>query len=63
MRNNRILFSFIKRNYDQKVIDYFENPPNVGSLDKKMSSVGSGNLTSNCRVGFLWRLIKVSDQC
>merc|ERR1712151_254782 len=30
------------RTYDQKVLDYFENPPNVGKLDKKKKNVGTG---------------------
>merc|ERR1712151_1133755 len=30
------------RFYDQKVLNYFENPPNVGKLDKKKSNVGTG---------------------
>ena len=28
--------------YDKKVIDHFENPRNVGSLDKESSAVGTG---------------------
>ena len=28
--------------YHQNVIDHYENPRNVGSLDKKSSSVGTG---------------------
>ena len=35
--NNLISF-----NYHEKVIDYYENPRNVGSLDKKDSSVWTG---------------------
>jgi hypothetical protein len=32
------------RYYDQKVLNYFENPPNVGKLNKKQKNVGTGNL-------------------
>lgn len=31
-----------KRNYHENVIDHYENPRNVGSLDIKDSSVGTG---------------------
>jgi NifU-like protein involved in Fe-S cluster formation len=30
--------------YHEKVIKYFENPPNVGSLKKNKKSVGTGSL-------------------
>jgi NifU-like protein involved in Fe-S cluster formation len=29
--------------YHEKVVKYFENPPNVGSLKKAKKSVGTGN--------------------
>lgn len=37
------LFRTVRRTYDEKVINYFENPPNVGSLDKNASNVGTCN--------------------
>ncbi len=43
-RMSRLLTSHltIRRTYDEKVIEYFENPPNVGSLDKNNKNVGTG---------------------
>ena len=63
MRKFWTLLRPVIRTYDQKVIDYFENPPNVGSLDKKNPQVGSGKLKSNCGISFLWRSSKVLGQC
>jgi nitrogen fixation protein NifU and related proteins len=31
-----------RRNYDEKVIDHYENPRNVGSFDKGTENVGTG---------------------
>ena len=42
-RKTHSLLRVVKRNYDQKVINYFENPPNVGSLDKNSPNVGTCN--------------------
>ena len=30
------------RNYDQKVIDHYNNPKNVGSFDKQEKDIGTG---------------------
>jgi len=32
----------IARSYHENIIDHYENPRNVGSLDKKSASVGTG---------------------
>lgn len=40
-RKSSNLYNIVKRTYDQKVINYFENPPNVGSLDKNSPNVGT----------------------
>ena len=48
----RFLPRYVKLNrtmgrfYNQKVVDYFENPPNVGSMDKKSANVGTGTVGS-----------------
>ena len=36
----------IRRFYHQKVVEYFENPPNVGSLDKTDPKVGTSTVGS-----------------
>ncbi|KAL4510824.1 hypothetical protein ABPG72_004978 [Tetrahymena utriculariae] len=39
---NKLLVSAIQRNYHEKVIDHFEKPRNVGSLNTKAKNVGTG---------------------
>lgn len=47
--------------YDKKVIDHFENPRNVGSLDKESNHVGTG-LVGAPACGDVMKLqIQVSD--
>lgn len=36
----------IRRFYDNKVVEYFENPPNVGSLPKQDPNVGTSTVGS-----------------
>ncbi|CAL9737308.1 iron sulfur cluster assembly protein 1, mitochondrial [Monosporozyma servazzii] len=40
--NSIIISSTNKRAYHPKVIEHYTNPRNVGSLDKKLSNVGTG---------------------
>jgi nitrogen fixation NifU-like protein len=48
--------------YDKKVIDHFENPRNVGSLDKENPSVGTG-LVGAPACGDVMKLqIKVNEE-
>ena len=48
--------------YSDKVIDHFENPRNVGSMDKDKSNVGTG-LVGAPACGDVMRLqIKVTDE-
>mmetsp|Transcript_9572 Transcript_9572/g.15775 ORF Transcript_9572/g.15775 Transcript_9572/m.15775 type:complete len:156 (+) Transcript_9572:93-560(+) len=37
-----IMRKTIARSYHENIIDHYENPRNVGSLDKKSASVGTG---------------------
>ena len=71
LRHSRKLRTLIARTYDQKVINYFENPPNVGTLDKNAPNVGTckesfsyifeiANFNfSDCGFHGLWRLSQV----
>jgi len=42
MRPLRILFVRTKRGYHRNVIDHYENPRNIGSLNNKDKNVGTG---------------------
>lgn len=42
------------RLYHENVIDHYENPRNVGSLDKKKKNVGTGNKKTKPTIGNLW---------
>ena len=47
--------------YSDKVVDHFENPQNVGSLDKSASDVGTGTVGAPA-CGDVMRLqLKISD--
>ena len=37
--------------YSKKLIDHYENPRNVGSMDKESKEVGTGLVTDPARVG------------
>merc|ERR1711881_127442 len=53
--------SVVSRNYHAKVIDHYENPRNVGTLDKKSKTVGTG-LVGAPACGDVMRLqIEVDD--
>lgn len=40
--SSKLIISNARRNYHENIIDHYENPRNVGSLDKKASNVGTG---------------------
>lgn len=48
--------------YSDKVIDHFENPRNVGSLDKNNKSVGTGIVGAPACGDVMKLQIKVDDQ-
>jgi Fe-S cluster assembly scaffold IscU len=48
--------------YSEKVIDHYENPRNVGALDKKDSTVGTGLVGAPACGDVLKLQIKVNDE-
>ncbi len=48
--------------YSEKVIDHYENPRNVGSLDAKDQAVGTGLVGAPACGGVMKLQIKVNDQ-
>ncbi|GJJ79523.1 iron-sulfur cluster assembly scaffold protein IscU [Pasteurella canis] len=48
--------------YSEKVIDHYENPRNVGSLDKKDSNVGTGMVGAPACGDVMQLQIKVNDK-
>lgn len=60
-KNSNKITNLTKFSYHEKVIDYYENPRNVGSFDKKDKSVGTG-LVGAPACGDVMKLqIKVND--
>ena len=49
------------RRYNEKVVEYFENPPNVGSLDKRRGDVGTGTVGSVSCGDLLKFQVQLSD--
>lgn len=47
--------------YSEKVIDHYENPRNVGSMDKKDSTVGTGMVGAPACGDVMQLQIKVND--
>ncbi|MDO5054093.1 Fe-S cluster assembly scaffold IscU [Pasteurella oralis] len=48
--------------YSEKVIDHYENPRNVGSLDKKDTNVGTGMVGAPACGDVMQLQIKVNDE-
>lgn len=48
--------------YSEKVLDHYENPRNVGSLDKKDTSVGTGMVGAPACGDVMKLQIKVNEQ-
>lgn len=48
---NKLAVPTATRSYHENVIDHYENPRNVGSLDKNKKSVGTGmEVMSSCLI-------------
>ena len=58
---NKLFFHINKRSYHKRVIDHYENPRNIGSMDKDSTKVGTG-LVGAPACGDVMKLqIQVSD--
>lgn len=61
LTNIKFKHKLIRRFYDNKVVEYFENPPNVGSLPKNDPRVGTSTVGSVACGDLLKMQIKVGD--
>ena len=41
-RSKKLIVPFMKRSYHKNIIDHYENPRNVGTLNKNKKNVGTG---------------------
>ena len=60
--HRRIMTNNLLRSYNEKVVDYFENPPNVGSLKRKNKNVGTGIVGSMACGDQLKFQVEVDDE-
>ena len=59
---HKIMSNKVLRSYNEKVVDYFENPPNVGSLKRKNKNVGTGIVGSMACGDQLKFQVEVDDE-
>ncbi len=52
----------IRRSYHDNVVDHYENPRNVGSLDKKKKNVGTGLVGAPACGDVMKLMIEVDDE-
>lgn len=56
------IFTKAVRSYHDNIIDHYENPRNVGSLDKKKKHVGTGELYV-FTIPFLFYFVNIICMC